>query len=65
MIDIMHATKDLLMSTSCEFIKQNVQSLSDMIPMKINNNKVSLAFLGNMNLDDVNVNDIIIIVVCK
>jgi len=65
MIDIMHATKDLLMSNSCEFIKWNVQSLSGTIPIKINNNKVSLAFLSNMNWDDIKVNDILIIVVCN
>jgi hypothetical protein len=49
MIDTMRAMEDLLMSTSCEFIKWNVQSFSGTVSIKVNNNKVSLAFLSKMN----------------
>jgi hypothetical protein len=48
-INSMHATEDLLMSTSCEFLKENVLSLFGAIPIKVNNNEVSLAFLSNVN----------------
>jgi hypothetical protein len=52
----MCVAEDLLMSTFSEFLKWNVQSFFGNIQMELNNNKISLAFLSNMNWDDIKVN---------